>query len=410
MHKFPLLSSLSLRKQNYNTTIMNLFKVKLIIPAVLISCLAVFSQTGTIYLDNPSFESNPGPSMPPWGWLDCGFPGETPPDVQPNNTFQVTKKAYHGSTYLGMVVRANETWEAVGQRLSSPLRKNNCYAFSVYLSRSETYLSPLRGSPDTLNFDTPIKLRIYGGYGYCDKQYLLAESEIVAHTVWQQYKFKFEPIDNYPYIVLEAFYETPTLFPYNGNILVDYASDIVLIECNDEIPDEIASTIPEPEETPLTEEERIPETSTTPLPPTTPEAPVRTTEEEEISLAGVTREELHTGKSIKIDKLFFEADSSRISEDSYPVLDDIFQFLAVNKDVFIEIGGHTNGLPPHDYADNLSNNRAKAVADYLSNKGIAPSRLKYKGYGKRQPIADNTTVQGRKRNQRVEIKILSMQE
>ncbi|RMD97408.1 MAG: OmpA family protein, partial [Bacteroidetes bacterium] len=56
----------------------------------------------------------------------------------------------------------------------------------------------------------------------------------------------------------------------------------------------------------------------------------------------------------------------------------------------------------------LSTERAKAVADYLILKGIDPERLKYKGYGKRQPIDTNRTAAGRKRNQRVEIKILSL--
>lgn len=388
---------------------MNLLKAKLMAVAVLMSCLTAFGQADIIYLDNPSFESNPGPSNPPWGWLDCGFPGESPPDVQPDKTFSVSKKAFHGNTYLGMVVRANETWEAVSQRLSSPLRKNKCYAFSIFLARSPIYLSPLKGSPDTLNFNTPIKLRIYGGFGYCDKQYLLGESEIISHFDWQQHKFKFEPIGDYPYIILEAFYETPTLFPYNGNVLVDNASNIVEILCDEAIPDDIATVVPETEvpEPTIEEETRVPE-KTTPLPSKKPESPVKTTKEEEISLAGVSREELRTGQSIKIDKLFFEADSSRITEDSYPVLDDIFEFLALNKDVYIEIGGHTNSWPTHEYADRLSTSRAKAVADYLIEKGIPHGRIEYKGYGKRYPIADNRTASGRKRNQRVEIKILSM--
>jgi len=52
--------------------------------------------------------------------------------------------------------------------------------------------------------------------------------------------------------------------------------------------------------------------------------------------------------------------------------------------------------------------RAKDIAEYLYDKGIPQSRITYKGYGKRQPIATNQTVDGRRRNQRVEIKIVSL--
>jgi outer membrane protein OmpA-like peptidoglycan-associated protein len=54
----------------------------------------------------------------------------------------------------------------------------------------------------------------------------------------------------------------------------------------------------------------------------------------------------------------------------------------------------------------LSTARAKAVADYLAAKGIDSKRLVYKGYGKRLPLVPNTSAEGRKTNQRVEIKIL----
>ena len=58
--------------------------------------------------------------------------------------------------------------------------------------------------------------------------------------------------------------------------------------------------------------------------------------------------------------------------------------------------------------DKLSNDRAKVVAEYLTDKGIPDERLTYKGYGKRRSIASNLTKEGRKKNQRVEIKILSI--
>ena len=101
-------------------------------------------------------------------------------------------------------------------------------------------------------------------------------------------------------------------------------------------------------------------------------------------------------------------DRSTIGENSYGALNEIYDFLRYNEDVVIEIGGHTNGNCDDEFCDELSMTRAKAVADYLAKKGIAGERLEYKGYGKRNPISSNKTAVGRKKNQRVEIKILSM--
>jgi len=94
--------------------------------------------------------------------------------------------------------------------------------------------------------------------------------------------------------------------------------------------------------------------------------------------------------------------------ESFAVLDEVFEFLRSNVDVKVEIGGHTNNMPSHDFCDSLSRLRAKAVANYLVQKGISASKLQFRGYGKRKPIANNLTAAGRKKNQRVEIKILSI--
>ena len=90
-------------------------------------CTGLQAQEEPIKLTNPSFEDLPHHSKPPRGWIDCGFDGETPVDVQPNGTFSVTKPAAEGNTYIGMVVRDNDTWEAVSQRLSRPLQAGQCY-------------------------------------------------------------------------------------------------------------------------------------------------------------------------------------------------------------------------------------------------------------------------------------------
>ncbi len=116
------------------------------------------------------------------------------------------------------------------------------------------------------------------------------------------------------------------------------------------------------------------------------------------------------GQTLRINHMYFTADSSVVSPESFAVLDEIFDFLHINKGVKIEIGGHTNGIPPHEYCDQLSASRAKNVAEYLYQKGIALDQITFKGYGKRSPIASNDTQAGRNKNQRVELKITEIKE
>ena len=94
-----------------------------------------------ITLTNASFEADRNHSSTPRGWTNCGHSDESPPDTQPG-WFEVTKKGNHGSTYLGLVTRDNDTYESVAQSLSSPLTMGQCYEFSIYLARAERYISP----------------------------------------------------------------------------------------------------------------------------------------------------------------------------------------------------------------------------------------------------------------------------
>lgn len=125
-------------------------------------------------------------------------------------------------------------------------------------------------------------------------------------------------------------------------------------------------------------------------------------------LPGLTAAALSSGQTVRIEQLQFEADSARINDSSLPVLNEMVSFLQENGGIVIEVGGHTNNIPPDAFCDQLSTARAKSVADYLVAKGIDRNRVYFKGYGKRRPIATNDTPEGRRQNQRVEIKILQL--
>ena len=107
---------------------------------------------------------------------------------------------------------------------------------------------------------------------------------------------------------------------------------------------------------------------------------------------------------------FFDTNKFNLKKESVAELAKIIEFLQENPKVEIELGGHTDNLGDTNYNINLSQNRAKAVFDYLINNGIAPERLSYKGYGKSLPVADNNTEEGRANNRRTEFLIKKIAE
>ena len=115
---------------------------------------------------------------------------------------------------------------------------------------------------------------------------------------------------------------------------------------------------------------------------------------------------LRSGETIKLEKIYFQPDSTNMDPTSRPTLDELYEFLQENTGVAIEVGGHTNGIPSHEFCDQLSTARAKSVAEYLVSKGLPTTRITYKGYGKRNPVASNSTPEGRAKNQRVEMKVV----
>jgi outer membrane protein OmpA-like peptidoglycan-associated protein len=123
----------------------------------------------------------------------------------------------------------------------------------------------------------------------------------------------------------------------------------------------------------------------------------------------IERKTVKTGKIYRLEKVYFDANKYDVKPESEPELAQLLTFLRENADIAIEVGGHTNNqMWPNDaFALELSTNRAKSVADWLTSKGIASNRVQYKGYGWTSPIQPNTTPEGRKRNQRVEVKILA---
>jgi len=181
-------------------------------------------------LINPSFEINdPEAGMPPSGWIDLGLKTETPPDRQPGR-FEVMLPAQDGALYIGLVVRENKSWEGLGQKLKGSLKKDSVYTFSVYLTRSQKYMSATRTSTAFINFNAPTILKIWGYNTVTKQDELLAESSAVSHSEWTKYSFTLMPtVADFDELDLMAYY-APGFENKNGNLLMDNCSAIVRVK------------------------------------------------------------------------------------------------------------------------------------------------------------------------------------
>ncbi len=99
----------------------------------------------------------------------------------------------------------------------------------------------------------------------------------------------------------------------------------------------------------------------------------------------------------------FNTGSSDLAENFYSVLDGVATVLTKYDKTQLNIDGHTDSQGSAEYNQNLSELRARSVSTYLSGQGVIPGRIVASGYGESNPVANNSTVDGRASNRRVEL-------
>ncbi len=110
---------------------------------------------------------------------------------------------------------------------------------------------------------------------------------------------------------------------------------------------------------------------------------------------------------VLLEPIEFETAKSTILSRSFPILDEVVSFLAVNPSVqHLAIEGHTDNRGPDPLNEKLSDDRAHAVMRYLVEHGVAAERLTAKGFGPHRPIDDNRTAEGRQKNRRVDFRLV----
>lgn len=120
------------------------------------------------------------------------------------------------------------------------------------------------------------------------------------------------------------------------------------------------------------------------------------------------KREYTKGDILILQNIFFDFDKSTLLQQSYKELQNLLSILKEHPSMKIQIIGHTDNQGSTSYNMRLSESRAKAVVDYLIQKGIEAKRLQYKGRGAYEPIDTNTTEEGRAKNRRVEMKIIAI--
>lgn len=119
----------------------------------------------------------------------------------------------------------------------------------------------------------------------------------------------------------------------------------------------------------------------------------------------VPLQKIAIGKKVVLKNIFFDSSKFDLKPASKAELQKLINFLDENANVSIEIDGHTDDVGDDQSNLVLSQNRSKAVFQYLIEHEIKAERIKYKGYGETIPVADNKTSAGRANNRRTEFVI-----
>ena len=101
----------------------------------------------------------------------------------------------------------------------------------------------------------------------------------------------------------------------------------------------------------------------------------------------------------------FETNTATLKSSSFPGLNEVVSIMLGTPGIILYIDGHTDYVGSDTFNQTLSENRARAVQNYIRSKGVSVSQLHASGFGKSRPIADNKTPAGRMQNRRVELRL-----
>jgi OOP family OmpA-OmpF porin len=119
--------------------------------------------------------------------------------------------------------------------------------------------------------------------------------------------------------------------------------------------------------------------------------------------AGAEVNSLGCEEDVVLRDVNFEFDSAKLTSSAESILDGVSDKLMTNDKLRIRVEGYTDSVGSAAYNKDLSQRRADSVKSYLVNKGFSGDNIKTTGHGEEQPVASNSTAEGRAQNRRVEL-------
>ncbi len=120
----------------------------------------------------------------------------------------------------------------------------------------------------------------------------------------------------------------------------------------------------------------------------------------------IPMEKIGAGKKVVLKNIFFDVNQFALKAESNSELNKLMALLKSQPNMRIEVSGHTDNTGDKKANVILSEQRAKAVVNFLIEKGIPTARMTYKGYGDSKPVGTNDTEEGKAKNRRTEFSIL----
>jgi OOP family OmpA-OmpF porin len=335
---------------------------------------------------NPSFEDHPTLTLSKTSFNDeitSWFPASPTPD------FQIAPVvARSGIGFIGIrIYSESRDIEYVGNKLNHRLLKGQKYCFSAYVklgpSSVPTDAFGVHFSANAITFkkiedtDYTADLLLANEFLTYKSRWMLLQCIYTANGSenWMSLG-SFKPIDqvnlkNVPGGYGESYY---------------YIDDISLVPITSEgeCPCNLDGDNPPPYATPYRPD--IP-SDNTPIP-------------------SLDFKNLNVGDKLILENVYFDIDKYELLPTSLETLNELYAALLKYSTIYIEISGHTSTTGGYTHNVTLSKNRAKAVLQFLVEKGINLNRLTSAGYGSDSPIAPNSTEENRQMNRRVEVKVL----
>lgn len=117
--------------------------------------------------------------------------------------------------------------------------------------------------------------------------------------------------------------------------------------------------------------------------------------------------QFESSKVFTLNNIYFDSGKSVLSNQAQDELEELLDYMLRKKELRIEVAGHTDAVGEESDNIRLSKKRAEAVKIFLIRGGVASDRIITIGHGEAKPVSDNSTISGRQKNRRIEVRVLT---